>query len=139
MSGAGGAAAVVKTEKRAVNFHRGLPGLEGCRQFVLSPLPESELFMLLSAAEDENVALILVDPLLFFPEYRFELCAADRRELKVRAGEEELFTYTTVALVDHQLYTNLAAPLVINMAEGLGRQLIIPEAMGKLRAPLTFG
>ena len=139
MSGAGGAAAVVKTEKKAVYFRQGLPGLEGYRRFALSPLPGSELFMLLSAAEEENVALILVDPFPFFPEYRIELSAADRQELKVRAGEEELLTYTTVALVDHQLYTNLAAPLVINMAEGLGRQLILPEAMEKMRAPLTFG
>lgn len=138
MSGAGGVAAVVKTEKRAVYFRQGLPGLEGCRQFILSPLPESELFMLLSAAEDENVALILVDPFPFFPEYRVDLSTADRRELKVKAGEEELFTYTTVALIDHQLYTNLAAPLVINMAKKTGKQLVLPEALGKLRVPLPL-
>lgn len=136
MSSVSGAAAPEMTEINVLHFSRGLPGLDGCRNFYLELLPGNELFMLLRAAEEENVALILVDPFPFFPGYRVELTEGDREELKIGSNKTGVLTYTTVAVSDKKLFTNLAAPLVINAAERTGKQLILPEAIDKLRVPL---
>lgn len=49
-------------------FPRGLPGLEQCRYFDLEELPGNPLFRLLSAGEEEEIALIVVNPVPFFPD-----------------------------------------------------------------------
>jgi len=135
---ASGTSVAQKTEDQVLYFSRGLPGLEDCREFFLERLPDSDLFMLLRAARQENLALILVNPHLFFPDYRFELSAEDRAELKIDRQSARVSIYTTVTVADKQLFTNLAAPLVFNLAESVGRQLILPEAIDRLRVALTL-
>lgn len=135
---AGGATAPKKTESKVLYFTRELPGLEGFHHYFLEPLPDNQFFVLLRSVEEESVALILVDPFPFFPHYRVELTAEDRLDLKIEYTKSDVLTYTTVAVTAKKLFTNLAAPLVINAAEKLGKQLILPELSDKLRVPLAL-
>jgi len=117
-------------------FPQGLPGLENFYNFYIEPMKDNRLFCLLQAVEDDRVGIILVDPFPFFPDYGVDLGDTDRRELKL-TREEDLVIFTTVTVGDEKLYTNLAAPILINLVEKRGRQVIIPQRTDQMRVPLS--
>lgn len=123
-----------------VQFHfpRGLPGLDGFHQFLVEPVPGNRLFAMLIAAGESAVGLILVDPLPFFPGYRVELFPVDRRDLLLKE-DRDLIVFTTVAVEGKELYTNLGAPVLINVVSKRGKQIILPDRTTQLRVPLDPG
>ncbi len=120
------------------HFPRGLPGLDGFHRFLVNPVPGNRLFAMLVAAGDPAVGLILVDPLPFFPGYRVDLFPVDRRDLLLKE-ERDLVIFTTVAVDDQELYTNLGAPILINVISKRGKQIILPDRTNQLRVPLDPG
>lgn len=129
--------AVDASQRKMVEFlfPRGIPGLELYRRFLIEPVPGNRLFAMLVAAEDPAIGMILVDPLPFFPRYRVSLHGNDRRDLLLRK-EDDLVIFTTVTVDGQQLFTNLAAPILINVAQKRGKQLIVPHRCEDMRVPL---
>ena len=117
-------------------FPQGLPGLDSHFTFYVETMPDNRFFCLLQAVEDEDVGIILVDPFPFFPDYDVDLLDTDRREIKLQR-EEDLLILTTVTVGDDKLYTNLAAPILINLTEKRGRQIILPQRTEQMREPLS--
>jgi flagellar assembly factor FliW len=116
-------------------FPRGIPGLEIFRRFLIEPVPDNRLFALLIAADDPAVGMILVDPLPFFPRYKVILQRNDRKDLMLKK-DQDLVIFTTVTVEGEHLYTNLAAPILINVAQRRGKQLIVPHRCDDMRVPL---
>ncbi len=129
--------AVETSQRKIVEFvfPRGIPGLELYRRFLIEPVPGNRLFAMLIASEDPSIGMILVDPLPFFPRYSVDLQRNDRRDLMLKK-EQDLVVFTTVTVDEKQLYTNLAAPIMINVAQKRGKQLIVPYRCDDMRVPL---
>ena len=129
--------AVENSQQKLVEFlfPKGIPGLELYRRFLIEPVPDNRLFAMLVAVEEPTVGMILVDPLPFFPRYKVNLQKNDRKDLLLKK-EEDLIVFTTVTLTETQLYTNLAAPILINVAQRRGKQLIVPHRCDDMRVPL---
>ena len=116
-------------------FPQGLPGLEDFYDFYVEPMPDNRLFCLLQAVENEEVGIIMVDPFPFFPDYSVDLLETDRRQLRLKQ-EKDMVIFTTVTLEGDKLYTNLAAPILINVAQRRGKQMIVPHRCDDMRVPL---
>ncbi len=129
--------AVESSQRKIVEFvfPRGIPGLELFRRFLIEPVPDNRLFAMLIAAEDPTVGMILVDPLPFFPRYKVILQRNDRKDLMLKK-DQDLVIFTTVTVEGECLYTNLAAPILINVAQRRGKQLIVPHRCDDMRVPL---
>ncbi len=129
--------AVDTSQRKLVEFifPRGIPGLELYRRFLIEPIPGNRLFAMLIAADDPSIGMILVDPLPFFPRYSVDLQRDDRRDLMLKK-ERDLIIFTTVTVDDARLYTNLAAPILINVVQKRGKQLIVPHRCEDMRVPL---
>ncbi len=129
--------AVESSQRKLVEFTfpRGIPGLELYRRFLIEPVPDNRLFAMLIAAEDPTIGMILVDPLPFFPRYSVNLERNDRRDLMLKK-DQDLVIFTTVTLEGEQLFTNLAAPILINVAQRRGKQMIVPHRCEDMRVPL---
>ncbi len=129
--------AVEASQKKLVEFifPRGIPGLELYRRFLIEPVPGNRLFAMLVAAEDPSIGMILVDPLPFFPRYCVDLQRNDRRDLMLKK-DQDLVIFTTVTVEGDQLFTNLAAPILINVAQRRGKQMIVPHRCDDMRVPL---
>jgi flagellar assembly factor FliW len=129
--------AVESSQSKLVEFifPRGIPGLELYRRFLIEPVPDNRLFAMLIAAEDPSIGMILVDPLPFFPRYRVVLQRNDRRDLMLKK-EQDMVVFTTVTLEGSRLFTNLAAPILINVAQKRGKQMIVPHRCDDMRVPL---
>lgn len=119
----------------ALLFPWGLPGLERYRHFTVAPVPDNQFFLLLQSEDEPDIGLLLVDPFPLFPDYSYTLTDADQQDLELER-REDLLIYTTVSVSPEGLCTNLAAPLAINAASRLGKQLYLHRYSGQLRVPL---
>lgn len=121
-------------EREVIEFPNGLIGLGGRRWALLDRNPGSG-FLWLHCVEDPALALPVVGPELFFPDFELEL------------GEDELAAigiddvskaevYVTVRAAPNPLETaaNLRAPLVIH--DGRGFQVLNEAEGAELQAPL---
>ncbi len=124
-----------KPESPALFFPLGLPGLERYRHFSVAPVPDNRYFLLLQSEDEPEIGLLLLDPFPLFPDYSCPLSGLDRQDLQLKR-REELLIYTTVNILPEGPCTNLAAPLAINAAARLGKQVYLSRYGAQLRVPL---
>ncbi|MEX1271335.1 MAG: flagellar assembly protein FliW, partial [Acidimicrobiia bacterium] len=56
-----------------LRFAEGIPGFPDHTRFTLVELADDGAFQLLQSLDDENVAMIVTTPWLFFPDYEMEI------------------------------------------------------------------
>jgi flagellar assembly factor FliW len=120
-------------------FPEGIIGFEHLHAWLLA---EEQPLVWLQAVENADVALPLVSPYLFVPEYRLQISADDRRSLQLTA-EARPFVLVVVSQHDSQWTINLRAPLLIRPELQLGRQVVtddeqplrhvLPRSLGNFR------
>lgn len=103
-------------------FEEGIFGFEDVREYELAESGDPGPFRWLRATSG-NLAFIVVDPLLFWPDYAPDLGEAGL-ELGV-TGRDDMLLYVIVTVPDDPLLAtvNLFAPLVVNARTGRGRQV----------------
>jgi len=105
---------------------------------MLQPIDGNPFFYYLRSAEEEEVGLILVDPFPCFPSYNLELPKSEQEELELEQKEDVLIFTTVTVLGEDEMTTNLAAPIVINAARRIAKQIIIPDKIEQMRTPLPL-
>ncbi|MBN1044475.1 MULTISPECIES: flagellar assembly protein FliW [unclassified Clostridium] len=121
-------------EKDKITFKKGILGFENLKEYILVDLKECEPFKLLQSLEDEDVGLIVVSPFEFFKNYETKLNNEEIKKLEIRS-EEEVTLVTTVTLNSDpkKITTNLKAPLIINISNNLGEQIILDNSDYKIK------
>jgi flagellar assembly factor FliW len=125
-----------RSSHAVIDFPDGLPGFEGCRQYVLLSGPAVAPFTIIQGLGPEAPAFAAIDPAQVVDGYRAQLEDADR----VRLGATDDAPLVWLALVSPQQEpaptVNLRAPLVINPQTLRGIQLIAAESPYPLDHPL---
>ena len=106
-----------------LKFPVGLLGLEDCRQWVLLADAENETLGWLQCATRPEIALAVVSPRRFVPEYQVRVYKTELAPLDLTQMKDAQ-VLTIVAKNDRSITLNLKAPLVINLPKRLGRQVI---------------
>jgi flagellar assembly factor FliW len=106
-----------------IRFPEGLLGLELCHEWVLLADTENEALAWMQSIQRTEVALAVVSPRRFVPGYRMRVA---RRELEPLEFEslQSAEVLIVVGKSERAVTLNLKAPLVINLARRLGRQVI---------------
>ena len=106
-----------------IQFPSGLMGLEDCRQWVLLTDAGNECLGWLQSATRPEVALAVVSPRRFVPQFQLRV---PRSELEPLRLDEVRQAQVLVVLSKNGsgITLNLKAPLVINPERRLGRQVI---------------
>jgi flagellar assembly factor FliW len=123
---------------RLLSLTEPLPGFPGHRDYALVPADgQGRLHWLLSLGDDGPRFLTAAAP-VFFPDYAPELPGAVRAELDLADGDRPLlYCLLTVPGGDPAAATaNLRAPLAVNPAAGLARQVVLPDVSHPIRRPL---
>jgi flagellar assembly factor FliW len=117
-----------------IEFPLGLIGLGGLRYALIDRNPGTG-FLWLHAVDEPALALPVVNPHRFFPDFTVEIAPEDRERTGLQdiAGAE---LYVTVRATPNprDITANLRAPLVIR--EGLGYQVLNTNEDALLQAPL---
>ena len=72
---------------KLITMERPILGFEGFRQFCLIEIDELAPFFWLQSVQDPTVAFMVVNPIVFFPDYRIVINPKEIAELKVRRLE----------------------------------------------------
>ena len=112
---------------QSIQFPDGLPAFESVREFVLIQNPEEDPFLWLQAVSSPNLAFITVDPFLVCPEYKPDINEEDVAFLQLSQPEDAfVLSIVNIQNSDGQGVTaNLVGPIVINVRERIGKQVII--------------
>ena len=119
------------------DFRGSIVGFEHLNGFVLSEMDPDSDFYLLRSVEEESIEYLVVSPFAVNQDYEFELMDEYKEELQITETDEVLvLAIITLQKPFFQSTINLLAPLVINIKNGTGRQVILNGSSYAVNASL---
>jgi flagellar assembly factor FliW len=120
---------VAVSQDRIINFPSGLPGFPNFRRYALIHDCLRSPFYCLQCVDNPSLAFLVTEPAALVPDYfpkngvnyLKELDAASPEDLQI------LVTLTIPAGRPGEMTANLMSPLLINLAKGLGKQVVIDK------------
>ncbi|MDF2504152.1 MAG: fliW, partial [Clostridium sp.] len=105
-----------------------MPGFLDLKKFVLFPVEENDFFSVLHSVENSSIGFIVVSPFNIKKDYEIELNDAVLKELNIKE-EIDVLIFNTVTLSSEvtKITSNLKAPIVINIKDRLGEQIILND------------
>ena len=126
----------ISTEE-IITFSEGLVGLPEWKRFVLLTLDEAEAGVgLLQSIDNQQLSLMVTNPVQFLPGYSVDLSEGDRELLSLEATVEPL-VLTTLSVYGQTITTNLVGPLVINPQTRAAKQLVLSDSSYSTRHPVA--
>ena len=126
-------------EDQVICVPSGLIGFPSQKRYVLLEHRKGSPFMWFQAVDEEELAFVLIDPLLCSPGYEFQVTAEDRRALEFSESCEGLQTLVIVNITPGEpmeITANLLGPVVINTQKKLARQIILHQSPYSTRYPV---
>lgn len=114
-------------ERDIVRFADGLPAFDDEHEFVVLPYEEGTPYMFLQSLATPELAFLMTDPFVFFPDYTFELDDANMEKLGVESMDD-ILVCTLISIPATgiaNMTTNLLAPVVINRHSKEARQVVL--------------
>lgn len=113
---------------RKISFQDGLPGLEKHKDYFLLDIEEYRPLYWLQSVTEGTIALPLVDPFQFFPDYDIDINDDELHSLEL-SNSEDLFVLCVAVIPEEieNLTVNLVAPIFMNIDKGLGKQIVIDK------------
>lgn len=108
-----------------LTFGDGVIGFPDYKRYVELGFLENSPLKLLQAVDTPDLGFIIIDPVLFAPDYRVEITGEDLESLGA-SDPSELVTRAIVTIPrdPYEMTANLQGPLLINPRTRLARQLV---------------
>ncbi|MCI1965302.1 MAG: flagellar assembly protein FliW [Oscillospiraceae bacterium] len=123
--------------KNIIRFQDGIYGFESVKEFILLQQDKEQTIWSLQAADAPYPSLIAVNPFLLFPDYSPSLSQADLTLLgNPKQGD---LCFLAIAVIKRNLkesVVNLKSPVVINVTDKIGRQIILENNRYPVRCRL---
>ena len=106
-----------------LTFQSGLPGLEQCREWALLADAENDALGWLQCTTRDDIAIAVVSPRRFVPHYQVRIPRSELTPLRLH----DICHAQLVVVVSKNnkgLTLNLKAPIVINLEDRTGRQVV---------------
>jgi flagellar assembly factor FliW len=112
-----------------VTFAEGLFGFENLKKYFVVDPGDSTLILWLQSTEDEKVAFPIIEPKIFKPDYIAKLLPADLNGLELDTLQAaKLYSILTIPANVTEMSANLKAPIVINSAKKIGKQIVLQDS-----------
>ncbi len=126
---------VTVEDDRIMTFTSGLLGFPEHQRFALIQAGQDNYFFWLQSVEDPNVAFVITDPSIFFRDYQVPVREDVQQELLLQdAAEAQVFVICNK--VGEWLTGNLLGPLVVNVRNKQGTQVVLTDKRWTTRQPL---
>lgn len=121
-------------ESSVIDLFAGLIGFPQSRRFVL--LEYTPPFSWLQSVDVPDLAFVVVNAAEFGDNYTFDLPLGDRDLGLKQESEVAIFNLVSIRTDPSQSTVNLKAPVVVNLENKKGRQIILDDARFPTRMPL---
>ena len=127
---------IQSSQEEVIIFPTGLIGFESSRHWLIVPDPENADVAWLQSIAQTEVAMPLVSPRKFVPDY--QVCVPRRQlsTLGVR-NTDRVYVLAVVSKSGRTLTINLRSPIVVNLTKRLAIQAVASEAL-PLAFPISF-
>ncbi|WP_022664682.1 flagellar assembly protein FliW [Desulfospira joergensenii] len=119
-------------ENKILSMPEGLPGFPGFEKFVMLEDPKTAPFCWFQSVEAPNLALVIMDPKIFKPDYTIDLEKIIQDLGWGGIKKKDILVYVVVNILereeDRQITANLMGPLVINSKNNQAVQVVISES-----------
>ena len=124
-------------EDQIIYFKNGLPGFETAKEFILLPFAEDSPFIIMQSVNNPELAFITVEPGNLIEDYEFEISDQREKDLEIKSIED-ILVLNIITLKDQleEITANLSAPIIINLKEKLGGQIILDNHKFSVRYPI---
>jgi len=118
-------------DKALLEFPGGIIGFPESTRYVILDHDRDVPFKWLQSLDEPDVAFVVMDPVLFKPEYRVEIDQKDIPELTaLDESDLTMFVILTIPSADPQGITaNLRAPVVVNHKTRIAKQVILKDEL----------
>lgn len=124
--------------EKIVAMERPILGFEGLRHFCLIEIEELNPFLWMQSTEDPTVGFLIVNPCVFFPDYRIEINSQEIAELDVGdPSVVETYVILTIVKNSRDITANLQGPILINPAALKGKQLVLVNSRYQVRHSIS--
>lgn len=125
-------------EQAVFHFPQGLPGFEELTRFLICEREGLWPLTLLIALDAADVALPLLRSAEFLTNYSPPISSSDLEAIEAESCEElDLFVVVTFEGSGGSVAVNLRAPICVNLARRLGRQVMLADGLYPLHYPLV--
>ena len=113
-------------ESEVVELPQGLIGFPELKKYILLNHDKDSPFKWLQSIDDGTIAFVLINPLLFKPDYTVEVTESEVVDLDLKNEEDAVISVIITMPTNPQNMTaNLKAPLVFNLKNRKGKQIIL--------------
>ena len=121
---------------KIIYFPDGIWGFDDHKEFLVLDVPEKR-YKCLQSVKEEYVSFIIVNPWDYYDDYEFEMSDDEFGKIGAKKTEQlAVFNILTIRETLERTTVNLLAPLVINVDEKKGRQMVLNESRYTTRMPL---
>ena len=117
-------------EGNVVQFANGIPAFEGEHEFVILPYDQESPYYFMQSLKSPDLAFLLTNPFLFFPDYTFEIDDETIKELEIK-NQENVFYYSMITIPNgsiRYMTANLLAPVVLNTDNMRAKQVVLEKS-----------
>jgi flagellar assembly factor FliW len=113
-------------ENNIINMEKPILGFEHLKKYCLIEREDCEPFLWFQSIEEPSVSFLVVNPIIFYPDYRIEVNPKEIEELQVHdVRKVETYVIVTIPQEPTQLSVNLQGPILINTETCLAKQLVM--------------
>ncbi|WP_270941258.1 flagellar assembly protein FliW [Romboutsia lituseburensis] len=118
-------------------FEKGIPGFEEYKYFRLSNIENNENLKMITSKDDLKIGFVCISPFEVKKDYEINLSDEIINELNIEKPENVLvLNIITLGKTLETSTVNLKAPLIINIKNSKGKQLILQDDKYKIKEPL---
>ena len=118
-------------------FEKGIPGFENYRYFNVNIVEGIKRFYHIVSKEDSNIGFISISPFDIKKDYEIDLDDEFIKELDIKDEKDVLvICLITLGKSLKDSTANLKAPIIINIKNNRGKQLILQDDKYKIKEPL---
>ena len=118
-------------------FEKGIPGFEDYKYFNVNIIKDNEKFYSIVSKEDDNIGFISISPFDIKKDYEIDLDDEFIKELDIKDEKDVLvLCIITLGKTLKDSTANLKAPIIINIKNNRGRQLILQDDKYKIKESL---
>jgi flagellar assembly factor FliW len=111
-----------------ISVPRGILGFPEYTRFILVDPADDTLILWFQSVDKPDLAFPVLEPKIFRPDYAVRLSAAELRDLKLEnLKQSAVYSILTIPGDVSAMAANLKAPLVINLKEGVAKQVVLQE------------
>lgn len=118
-------------------FEKGIPGFENYRYFNVNIVEGNKKIYNIVSKEDSNIGFISISPFDIKKDYEIDLDDQFIKELDIK-NEKDVIVLCLITLGKtlKDSTANLKAPIIINIKNNRGKQLILQDDKYKIKEPL---